>query len=236
MEWEHINASASYKRKACLGSHSEVDLLVCFGSLPCCRTQVRFSLRSQTYQSINLEKVIKPFLPRTTVRAVIYKWRKHGTVENLPGSGRPTKITPRLQRQLIQEITKDPTTTSKELQASLASVKDCFPDFVSASPFGFVCILASDFWLRSLCLPDYVSLSLPLPYSSPAHGSGCCRHWRTTVTGYFASYGSSRTTGDYSPARCTEPLFLRSGGSATEPTTNHEHRHTPAPARPASTV
>ncbi|KAK3513701.1 hypothetical protein QTP70_028906 [Hemibagrus guttatus] len=62
-------------------------------------------------------------LPRKTVRAVIYKWRKHGTVENLPRSGRPTKITPRAQRQLIQEVTKDPTTTSKELQASLASVK-----------------------------------------------------------------------------------------------------------------
>ncbi|KAK3509142.1 hypothetical protein QTP70_020254, partial [Hemibagrus guttatus] len=62
-------------------------------------------------------------LPRTTVRAIIYKWRKHGTVENLPRSGRPTKIIPRAQRQLIQEVTKDPTTTSKELQASIASVK-----------------------------------------------------------------------------------------------------------------
>ncbi|KAK3516292.1 hypothetical protein QTP70_009422 [Hemibagrus guttatus] len=62
-------------------------------------------------------------LPRTTVRGIIYKWPKHGTVENLPRSGRPTKITPRVQRQLIQEVTKDPTTTSKELQASLASVK-----------------------------------------------------------------------------------------------------------------
>ncbi|KAK3517935.1 hypothetical protein QTP70_027905 [Hemibagrus guttatus] len=62
-------------------------------------------------------------LPRTTVRAIIYKWQNHGTVENLPRSGRPTKITPRAQRQLIQEVTKDPTATSKELQASLASVK-----------------------------------------------------------------------------------------------------------------
>ncbi|KAK3562457.1 hypothetical protein QTP86_034097, partial [Hemibagrus guttatus] len=65
-------------------------------------------------------------LPQTTVRAIIYKWRKHGTVENLPRSGRPTKITSRVQRQLIQEVTKDPTTTSKELQASLASVKASF--------------------------------------------------------------------------------------------------------------
>ncbi|KAK3541623.1 hypothetical protein QTP86_033060 [Hemibagrus guttatus] len=79
----------------------------------------------EIYQSGKGYKAISKALglPRTTVRAIIYKWRKHGTVENLPRSGRPTKITPRAQQQLIQEVTKDPTTTSKELQASLASVK-----------------------------------------------------------------------------------------------------------------
>ncbi|KAK3568913.1 hypothetical protein QTP86_019559, partial [Hemibagrus guttatus] len=79
----------------------------------------------EVYQSGKGYKAISKALglPQTTVRAIIYKWRKHGTVENLPRSGRPTKITPRAQRQLIQEVTKDPTTTSKELQASLASVK-----------------------------------------------------------------------------------------------------------------
>ncbi|KAK3523620.1 hypothetical protein QTP70_002743 [Hemibagrus guttatus] len=79
----------------------------------------------EIYQSGKGYKAISKALglPRTTVRAIIYKWRKHGTVENLPRSGQPTRITPRAQRQLIQEVTKDPTTTSKELQASLASVK-----------------------------------------------------------------------------------------------------------------
>ena len=62
-------------------------------------------------------------LQRTTVRAIIHKWRELGTVVNLPRSGRPTKITPRVHRRLIQEVTKEPRTTSKELQASLASVK-----------------------------------------------------------------------------------------------------------------
>ncbi|KAK3510401.1 hypothetical protein QTP70_005894 [Hemibagrus guttatus] len=78
----------------------------------------------EIYQSGKGYKAISKALglPRTTVRAVIYKWRKHGTVESLPRSDRPTKITPRAQRQLIQEVTKDPTTSSKELQASLASV------------------------------------------------------------------------------------------------------------------
>ncbi len=45
------------------------------------------------------------------------------TVMNLPRSGRPTKITPRAQWRLIQEVIKEPRTTSKELQASLASIK-----------------------------------------------------------------------------------------------------------------
>ncbi len=59
----------------------------------------------------------------TTVRAIIHKWRKLVTVVNLPMSGWPTKITPRVQRRLIQEVIKEPRTTSKKLQASLASIK-----------------------------------------------------------------------------------------------------------------
>ncbi len=62
-------------------------------------------------------------LQRTTVRDIIHKWRKLGTVVNLPRSGWPTKITPRAKRRLIQEVIKEPRTTSKELQASLASIK-----------------------------------------------------------------------------------------------------------------
>ena len=79
----------------------------------------------EIYQSGKGYKAISKALglQRTTVRAIIHKWQKHGTVENLPRSDRLTKITPRAQRQLIQEVPKDPTTTSKELQASLASVK-----------------------------------------------------------------------------------------------------------------
>ncbi|KAK3554919.1 hypothetical protein QTP86_000947 [Hemibagrus guttatus] len=72
------------------------------------------------------KKVIEIYQSGKGFKAIskaFYKCRKHGTVENLPRSGRQTKITPRAQRQLIQEVTKDPTTTSKELQASLASVK-----------------------------------------------------------------------------------------------------------------
>ncbi len=62
-------------------------------------------------------------LQRTTVRAIIHKWRKLGTVVNLPRCGRPTKITPRAQQRLIQEVIQEPRTTSKELQASLALIK-----------------------------------------------------------------------------------------------------------------
>ncbi len=54
-------------------------------------------------------------LQRTTVRAIIHKWRKLVTVLNLPRSGRPNGITPKAQRQLIQDVIKEPRTTSKDL-------------------------------------------------------------------------------------------------------------------------
>ncbi len=62
-------------------------------------------------------------LQQTTVRAIIHKWRKLVTVVILPRSGWPTKITPRAEWWLIQEVIKEPIKTSKELQASLASIK-----------------------------------------------------------------------------------------------------------------
>ena len=60
------------------------------------------------YQSGKHYKVISKALglQRTTVRAIIHKWRKHGTVVNIPRSGQSTKMTPRAHRQLIQEVTK----------------------------------------------------------------------------------------------------------------------------------
>lgn len=39
-------------------------------------------------------------LQRTTVRALIHKWQKHGTLVNLSRSGRPTKIIPRAQQKV----------------------------------------------------------------------------------------------------------------------------------------
>ncbi len=48
-------------------------------------------------------------LQRTTVRAIIHKWRKLVTVVNLPRSGEPSleyQITPRAQWRLIQEVIK----------------------------------------------------------------------------------------------------------------------------------
>ncbi|KAK3566548.1 hypothetical protein QTP86_034840, partial [Hemibagrus guttatus] len=136
-------------------------------------TQVRFSLRSQTlliYQSGKGYKAISKALglPRTTVRAIIYKWRKHGTVENLPRSGRPTKITPRVQRQLIQEVTKDPTTTSKELQASLASVKS--PSALSGLSPRLPCLVSvpvCPVWSQSPSALSGLSPRLPCLVSVP---------------------------------------------------------------------
>lgn len=49
-------------------------------------------------------------LQRITARAVIHKWRKHGTATNLDRRGQLTKI---------QEVTKQPRRTSKELHSTV---------------------------------------------------------------------------------------------------------------------
>ncbi len=90
--------------------------------------EIQEQMRNKTvdmYQSGKGYKAISKALglQRTTVRAIIHKWRKLGTVVNLPRSGWPTKITPRVQWWLIQEVRKEPRKTSKELQALLASIK-----------------------------------------------------------------------------------------------------------------
>lgn len=47
-------------------------------------------------------------LHQTTGKAVIHKWRKHGTVVKLLRSGQRTKIISKAQRRLIQEVIKHP--------------------------------------------------------------------------------------------------------------------------------
>ncbi len=61
-------------------------------------------------------------LQRTMVRAIIHKWRKLGTVVNLPRSDWPTKMTARAWWRLIQKVIKEPRTTSIK-RALLASIK-----------------------------------------------------------------------------------------------------------------
>ena len=59
-------------------------------------------------------------LHQSTVRQIIYKWRKFSTIVTLPRSGRPAKITPRARRIIFQEVTKNPRVISQGLQAPLA--------------------------------------------------------------------------------------------------------------------
>lgn len=62
-------------------------------------------------------------LHRSTVRTIISKWKTLGTVMNLPRSGRPPKISTKVKRKIIKEVTKKPEITPKELQACLALAK-----------------------------------------------------------------------------------------------------------------
>ncbi len=58
-------------------------------------------------------------LHKSTVRQIVYKWRKFKTTVTFPRSGRPTKITPKQNSIIICEVEKVPRVTSKQLKAFL---------------------------------------------------------------------------------------------------------------------
>lgn len=58
-------------------------------------------------------------IPVSTVRNVIKKFAKHGTVKNLPGRGGKRKIDERSLRRLVRTVENTPRKTSKDLKADL---------------------------------------------------------------------------------------------------------------------
>ena len=56
---------------------------------------------------------------QSTVRQIVCKWRNFSTVASLPWSGRPTKMTARAQRRMLNEVEKNPRISGKDLQKSL---------------------------------------------------------------------------------------------------------------------
>ncbi|XP_077323417.1 uncharacterized protein LOC143957138 [Lithobates pipiens] len=59
-------------------------------------------------------------LHQSTVRQIVYKWKKFSTVATLPRSGRPTKIGAKARCTILKHLTENPRVTAKDLKASLA--------------------------------------------------------------------------------------------------------------------
>ncbi len=58
-------------------------------------------------------------LHKSTVRLIVYKWRKFKTIVTHPRSGPPTKITPKARHVIVHGFAKDPRLTSKRPKAFL---------------------------------------------------------------------------------------------------------------------
>ncbi|XP_072280293.1 uncharacterized protein [Pyxicephalus adspersus] len=56
----------------------------------------------------------------STVRKIVYKWKKFSTVATLPRSGRPPKISAKARRTILKHMTENTRVTAKDLKASLA--------------------------------------------------------------------------------------------------------------------
>uniref|UniRef100_A0A803JLP3 Transposase Tc1-like domain-containing protein n=1 Tax=Xenopus tropicalis TaxID=8364 RepID=A0A803JLP3_XENTR len=58
---------------------------------------------------------------QSTIRQIVYKWRKFSTAATLPRSGRPVKMTARAQHRMLNEAKMNPRVSAKDLQKCLAS-------------------------------------------------------------------------------------------------------------------
>ena len=55
---------------------------------------------------------------QSTVRQIVYKWRKFSTVATLPRSDRPAKMTARAQCRMLNEVKKNLRMSAKDLKKS----------------------------------------------------------------------------------------------------------------------
>ena len=81
---------------------------------------VRRQRSGEGYKTIS--RVLK--VPKSTVSAIIRKWKEYGTSQSLPRAGSPTKLSNRARRTFFREVTKNPMTTLTELQSSLAEMRE----------------------------------------------------------------------------------------------------------------
>ncbi|KAK1785248.1 hypothetical protein P4O66_018641 [Electrophorus voltai] len=68
-------------------------------------------------------------LQQTTVRAIIHKWQKHGTVVNLPRSGWPTKITQERSNNSSKRSQKTPQQHPKNCRPHLPQLR-CMSHYI----------------------------------------------------------------------------------------------------------
>ena len=54
-------------------------------------------------------------VPKNTVASIILNWKKFGTTKTLPRAGRPAKLSIRVRRALVREVTKNSIVTLTEL-------------------------------------------------------------------------------------------------------------------------
>uniref|UniRef100_A0A803JRZ9 Tc1-like transposase DDE domain-containing protein n=1 Tax=Xenopus tropicalis TaxID=8364 RepID=A0A803JRZ9_XENTR len=85
--------------------------------------QVRDKVIEKFKAGLGYKKISKALnIPRSTVQAIIQKWKEYGTTVNLPRQGRPPKLTGRTRRALIRNAAKRPMVTLDELQRSTAQL------------------------------------------------------------------------------------------------------------------
>lgn len=61
-------------------------------------------------------------MAKSTVQQIVEKFKKHGHVNNLPRSGRPRKLSQRLEKFIVRKVTRDPKMTKQDVIEDLKTM------------------------------------------------------------------------------------------------------------------
>ncbi|KAK3534944.1 hypothetical protein QTP70_002030 [Hemibagrus guttatus] len=127
-------------------------------------------------------------ISHSTVQKIIYKWRTFEKTVNMARSGHPSKFTPRADRKMLKDVSKNPKISSRDLHANL-----------HLSRFSSTCSL--------------LSLQITMPSANIiVQGDSCLTssdNWSITIANRkWLSSGSSYSREELMNIRATTPVDL----------------------------
>ena len=86
--------------------------------------EVRHKVVEKHHSGEGYKKISKLLIiPLCMVESIIKNWKTYHTTQTPPRPGRPSKLSSRASRNLVQDVTVNPTMSLKDIQVSMSEIE-----------------------------------------------------------------------------------------------------------------